>query len=49
MTPAPVCARCGAPLKPVPVKLPVKDQHGRVIRYQDAEELSDCVRCTGAY
>lgn len=53
------CPRCGALLKIETVKIPVYvgrtnigedepiEQH--VVRYDEEEQVSDCVRCTGAY
>ena len=51
------CPRCGTPLRTETVRVPVyldtptvTDPHARVlIRYEDQEEVSDCVRCTGSY
>ena len=53
------CPRCGAPLKVETVQIPVYVGHTliggdksyeRVIaRYEEEEQVSDCVRCMGAY
>lgn len=52
------CPRCGTPLKVVVVKRPVYHQipdlpSGLVrevlVRVDEVEETSDCVRCTGGY
>lgn len=53
------CPRCGAPLKVETVQIPVYVGHTRIgedqpyeqviARYDEEEQVSDCVRCTGAY
>lgn len=48
------CPRCGAALKVVEVKVPIKVTHAEdmpvsVVRYEIREEVSDCPRCTGSY
>ena len=54
------CPRCGAPLKIETVKVPVYSHYlieghgatpvrGELKGYEEREEVSDCVRCTGAY
>lgn len=53
------CPRCGAPLKVETVQVPIYshylvEEHTKPIRgevqgYEDREEVSDCVRCTGSY
>ena len=54
------CSRCGAPLKVETVQVPVyvdltyigQDKPARsdiIARYEEREEVSDCVRCTGSY
>ena len=60
MTAEHLCPRCGTPLRTETVKVPVTkneivdlDTHPNgfmpVTRYEDREEVSDCVRCTGSY
>lgn len=52
-----ICPRCGSYLPTVTVKVPVYQEKsfsdGRsantVIRYEEREEVAECVRCTGAY
>jgi hypothetical protein len=52
------CPRCGTPLKVVTVRKPVYEDVPVLERsytvkglkgYEDAEEVADCVRCTGGY
>ena len=54
------CPRCGGYLPTVTVRVPVYLDHmsmenGRLIevrviaRYEEREEVAECVRCTGAY
>lgn len=53
------CLRCGAPLKVETVQVPIyvdlfhfgqDKRSGQVIaRYEEREDVSDCVRCTGSY
>jgi hypothetical protein len=56
----PRCPRCGAPLRTETVKVPVYLDHMQMVdgkveetkvlaRYDERQEVSDCVRCTGAY
>lgn len=60
MSDDPRCGRCGTPLKTETVKVPIYKEEpflaeggiyrlGVVDRYEDREEVSDCVRCTGSY
>lgn len=58
MSDDPKCSRCGAPLRTVTVKVPVysyyqkgtDDRPVQVLeRYEEREEVADCIRCTGAY
>ena len=47
------CARCGAVLKIVEVRVPVvveaQDAPVSFTHYETREEVADCPRCTGAY
>ncbi len=52
------CPRCGAYLPTVTVKVPVYVTHRdheqalpiqEFVGYEDREEVSECVRCNGAY
>ena len=53
------CPRCGNPLKTETVKVPVyRTTHSagggyqstqEISHYEEREDVSDCVRCTGAY
>lgn len=47
------CPRCGCKLKVERVKVLVEqeaqDAPVTVSHYEEREEISDCVRCTGAY
>lgn len=54
----PRCPRCGAPLRTETVKVPVKKWITNEVtgkpehvfdRYEDRQEVSDCIRCQGAY
>lgn len=55
-----ICPRCGSYLPTVTVKVPVYEEAtfldgSRVVtrrilaRYDEREDVADCVRCTGAY
>ena len=47
------CPRCGSALKVIVVRVPIEieaDDAPVLVRYyKEREEVSDCVRCTGAY
>lgn len=50
------CPRCGAWLPTVTVRVPVKlpavaaggHSTAPIIRYEEREEVADCIRCTGS-
>lgn len=55
-----ICPRCGSYLPTVTVRVPVyvdrtcigEDKphlENIIARYEDREEVADCVRCTGSY
>ncbi len=54
-----ICPRCGSYLPTVTVKVPVyshwlveghtKPIRGELQGYEEREEVSECVRCTGSY
>lgn len=52
------CPRCGGYLATVTVRVPVYEEMPTggggtpidvLLRYEDREEVAECVRCTGAY
>ena len=47
------CPRCGCALRTEKVRVPVKrvcdDMPVGFTDYEEREEVSDCVRCTGSY
>ena len=52
------CPRCGTYLPTVTVRKPVYDEFGTtamrepqtvLLRYEEHEEIADCIRCTGSY